>query len=365
MIVPVHGAKFFLFSRWPALLVAPALALLALILWFAPGAAPPLRAHALARNVTVGASFNVEVSSAAPLPRGAWVETALAGPNQRPVWRRLPPAARHDWLVAEAAPRAGEFRFLARVRGARGATRAELNLRAVAPPPSYYGGVLSVAEYGLPDLLSDALRARGFALQSGLAEGAPRLIAIADPRLGGHDVAAQYRQIWRTVAAGTNLALLTPPAQDVADEWPLSIDLVADHGQCAGAGASGGDDLLEGLPAEADAVLRPDLAYALGDEPGIALRNLGGQLLVRAPGGAGYAGCRDLFTFRYGQGLVTITSVPILERAADAYVQRYLMNLLKVAARRPRGEPAPGLASAFSRRLATLANQNQGATRRP
>lgn len=325
--------------------------LAALAMLVLPGESPHLRVHVLAHHVAVGQTFTIEVSSDAPLPRGASLEVGLQREGGARLWQKpLPPATADDWTVSGVLPAAGRYQVTARVNGGR-REAATYALQGVVPPPPYFGGVLVVGEFGFPDAVSDALRAHGFALQEGLTQGVPRLIAVADPQLGNHDPGRQYRQIWSAVAAGSNLVLLNPPAADVASYWPFRVRLVDYHDGCGSVWDEGEPALTDGLPPSAADVLRPNLAYDLSSEGAITLLNLRQGLLVRGNGGSGYPGCHAWFRFRYGQGLVTVSSVPVLERSFDAYMRRYLMNLLKVAAQPPHGAPTPGLAAAFARQI--------------
>ncbi len=316
---------------------------------------PQLRLRTEARHYMAGQEFLIEVSSSAPLPARDRIWVRLARANGPALWRdQLSASKAGFWRLAGDLPRAGAYRLTAEVAGA---TRplASLDLEAVTPPPPFYGGVLPVAAYGFPDALMQALRARGFALRSGLGATHPRLIAVAEPKLPGPGLAARYRRIWSAVAQGANLLLLSPPAPDMAPYWPFRIHVLNYSAACGAPFPEGLPALRDGLPSAATAVLRPDFAYDLSREPEINLLTPDLRLLVRAPGGAGYAGCHAWFRFRFGRGLVTVSSVPIIAHAEDAYTQRYLMNLLKLAAQPVRrGRPAYGLAAAFQRRLAAL-----------
>lgn len=313
------------------------------------GGAPRARLHLLARHVAAGQTFEIEARGPGPVTDGQVLDVALRDAQGRRLWRRAVAARGGEWLLLAALPAPGAYRITASLAGAHGAA-AEADLTAIAPPPSYYGGVLSVGEFGLPDALQEALRDHGFAVQEGLTQGTPRVIAIADPSLGGGaNQAAKYRAIWRAVADGANLVLLTPPAPDTMKFWPFQARLAPYSTACGTAWDQGSEQLVEGLPAAAGDVLRPDYAYDLADAGLIGLESLGQRLLVRA--GDGVSGCHAWFRFRFGEGLVTVSAVPVLERASDAYMRRYLMNLLKVAAETPRGEAKPGLAAMFNREL--------------
>lgn len=338
----------------------PLPAALALCLVFAGCArahpVPHLRLRTQARHYMAGQEFLVELSSSAPLPSGETVVVDLGPEHGKPVWRqRLPPAPKGLWRLDGQLPRPGIYRLSAAIEGERGSTTA-VSLLAVQPPPPYFGGVLPVAAYGFPPALSQTLRAHGFALRPGLGPAHPRLIAIAEPNLGPHagataPLAARYRHIWQAVSEGTNLLLLSPPAPDVARYYPFHIHIVSYSPACGAAFPSELPELRSGLPEDV-AVLQPDFAYDLSQEPDIQLLAPDLDLLTRAPGGAGYAGCHAWFRFRFGRGLVTVSTVPVIAHGADAYVQRYVMNLLKLAARRPRhGHPAYGLAAQFLRTL--------------
>lgn len=317
---------------------------------------PRLSLRTAARHYMAGQEFLVELSSSAPLPSGDTVVVDLGPTHGRPVWRqRLPPAAKGVWRLNGQLPHPGAYRLSAEIEGDRGSTTA-VSLLAVEPPPPYFGGVLPVATYGFPPALTETLRAHGFALRPGLGAAHPRLIAIAEPNLGpaaagARPLAVRYRHIWRAVNQGTNLLLLSPPAEDVAHFFPFQVHVVSYSPACGAAFPAELPELRRGLPGGL-AVLRPDFAYDLSQEPDIELLTPDLRLLTRAPGAAGYAGCHAWFRFRFGRGLVTVSSVPVIAHGADAYVQRYVMNLLKFAARRPRrGHPAYGLAAHFLRQL--------------
>lgn len=315
-----------------------------------PGGGPRLRLHLLASHVAVGQTFAIEVRAAQGGPAGGTVTVSAETAAGKNLWRRELTSATGDvWSLLAALPAPGRYRVVARAkRSDEGRSEASEDVTVIPPPPSYYGGVLAVGQWGLPDALQEALRDHGFAVQNGLTQGAPRVMAIADPLLGGSDPAKQYRAIWQTVAEGANLLLLSPPAPDALKFWPFQARLVPYRAGCGSAWSQGSAQLTEGLPATATAdVLRPDFAFDLSQAGAIELEDLRQHLLVR--GGDGYPGCHAWFRFRYGEGLVTVSTVPVLERGSDAYMRRYLMNLLKVASAAPRGAAKPGLAAAFAR----------------
>lgn len=316
-----------------------------------PGGGPRLRLHLLASHVAVGQTFAIEVRAAQGGPAGGTVTVSAETATGKNLWRREVGSATGDeWSLLAAMPAPGRYRIVARAKGSgEGAGKASEDVTVITPPPPYYGGVLAVGQWGLPDAMQEALRDHGFAVQNGLTQGAPRVMAIADPLLGGSDPAKQYRAIWQTVAEGANLLLLSPPAPDALKFWPFQARLVPYRTACGTAWTQNSAQLTEGLPAAAADVLRPDFAFDLSQAGAIDLEDLQQHLLVR--GGDGYPGCHAWFRFRYGEGLVTISTVPVLERGSDAYMRRYLMNLLKVANAAPRGAAKPGLAAAFARQL--------------
>ncbi len=316
---------------------------------------PQLRVRTSARHYMAGQQFLIEVTSSAPLPASDSIVVRLVPARGKALWRqRLPVSKAGFWRLDGLLPKPGAYRLTAIIPGADTGAAA-LDLLAVAPPPPYYGGVLSVAAYGFPRDLAGALRRHGFALRNGLGPAHPRLIAIAEPKLPGDRITARYRRIWAAVAQGANLLLLSPPAPDMAPYWPFRVHLVNYSPACGAAFPGALPELRAGLPPAASQVLRPDFAYDLSQERDINLLAPDLSLLVRAPGGAGYAGCHAWFRFRFGRGLVTVSSVPVIAHAADAYTQRYVMNLLKLAALKPRrGRPAYGLAAAFQRHLAAI-----------
>ncbi|MGH9506312.1 MAG: hypothetical protein ACRD13_05250 [Terriglobales bacterium] len=326
---------------------------------------PHLRLRTQARHYMAGQEFLIQLTSSAPLPAHATVVVGLGPANGKTLWsQRLPASAAGRWSLDGQLPHPGAYRLSAAILG-EDSSRTALSLLAIQPPPTYYGGVLPVATYGFPPGMTQVLRDHGFALRAGIGPSHPRLIAIAEPNLGSPaspppgspaqgpaSLRARYRRIWQAVSAGTNLLLLSPPAADAAAYFPFHVHLVAYTDACGAAFPASLPELRSGLPAGGAAVLRPNFAYDLSQEPDIQLLTPDQGLLTRAPGGMGYGGCHAWFRFRFGQGLVTVSSVPVIAHGADAYVQRYVMNLLKLAALRPRrGHPAYGLAAHFLRQL--------------
>ena len=312
-------------------------------------AAAALRLRVSARRLEAGENAAVWLQPSLPL-RGI-IRFTLLNAARQPVWKASVPAgaARAGFSL----PRPGRYRLQARV----GARRLRLALQALPPPPPWYGGVLPVQALGLPDTLRAYLRAHGFAVTRGLHGPRPRLILLARTRWNW----SLYLRLWREVARGSNLLLLRPPNPAAAPAWPLAVHLAPWSAAACDADFFTVPRLGLNLAPRARALLarrlRPHHGYDLRRQSVIIPLSLSGRMLAIGRYHAPRLGCRPLFSFRFGRGLVTVTSLPLLRRFANAWVRLYLMNLLKAAARRHPGPHTPGLAWVVRSRLQKLARQ--------
>ncbi len=227
-----------------------------------------------------------------------------------------------------ALPAPGHYVFSARVEQ----KHWRQNLTAVQPPVPYFGGVLTVATLGLPENVRNYLRAHGFAVSHGLGRAAVRVIVLGRTRLSP----AGYQRLWKKTAAGSHLVLLKKPAPSAARYWPLQFRV---HPWKAGC-----NDNLFPVPELARGVAKRFLTRLLQPAYGFDPR-LPSHITPLGLNGRKRAGgisqkraqrCRALFAFRFGQGQVWVSSLPLLQHFPDAWARRYFINLLKLAGRRSR-----------------------------
>ncbi len=304
-------------------------------------------------HVAAGTPFDVQLNLAWPAG-----DPTLPPGKAEPLQRRniLVTLSRDGHLVVarHALPSRGER--LARVRlsapepgeytiSAAGHTQA---LEAVPDLSTTYGGMQSAAAVGLPDTLMQTLRAHDFAVREGLPEGVVPEILIGDP---ANISSSQWLPLWKAVASGSRLILLSAPPPSQATDWPWTIHLVPVR-QCERdlVFPSGAPLLSQALPGNTPSALCPRTAYDLSGERQAVPVNLHGTRLPRNHQD-NYLGEHAVFAFRYGQGFVAVSSIPVLRNAGDVYAQRYLMNLMKQVAQIPAGYPANGLAYVHQARL--------------
>lgn len=229
-------------------------------------------------------------------------------------------------------------------------------MHALPDPSPDYGGVLPVAGVGVAAGVAEYLSQHGFAMEELGPAAAPRLVLVGDPRLDGGDLLGEYGQLWKAVAAGVPALLLEPPPPGVAAAWPLAPPLVAPQGDCSEdlQQAPLGENLA--FDAGLGTLLRPELSLDLSQQNGIDLYHWDGRRLARPNDHTGYSGCHALISFRFGQGWVTVSTLPLLQHFQDVRARIYLMNLMRAAAWRKRAAPAsPGLAWILQQRLKSLA----------
>ncbi len=308
--------------------------------------AAALQLQVSARTLEVREFASAWIAHSQPLA-GA-VHFVLKNAAGKIVWQSTAAAAAPQAVFA--LPHPGVFRLEAQT----GSQRFHAALEALAPPPPWYGGVLPLQTRGLPGSVSDYLRAHGFEVATGLSGAPPRLIVLARTDLSWQ----RYLRLWQEVAQGSNLLLLHPPAPAAAPAWPLRAQLVAWNPARCDAGFFSIPTLDHALDARARAALqrrlRPRQAYDLRRQPEILPLSLSGRMLAIGRYHAPRLGCRPLFAFRFGRGLVVVSSLPVLSRFANAWDRLYLMNLLKTAARKLPGPAAPGLAYVQRARLRKL-----------
>lgn len=321
-----------------------------------------------ATYLSVGQQFQPRLVSLDPTPDGATsdVELELQDASGRTVATAAADLPDGGTLEAPpmSLPHAGGF--LLRMHTDAGAD-ASLHLEALPEPPANIGGVTPLASFGLSEGASDYLRQHSFAVQPfpvGPAAGdeapvaAERLIVVGDARGAGEDLIPAYSRIWSQVAAGTGLLLLESPPPGVANFWPTLGPLAAPEGDCQqdfnDAGLGGG--LSPGDAGDALRLLRPTLVYDLAGQRSLDLYRWDGVRLPRANPQSGYPGCHAVFSYRYGYGWVTVSTLPLLEHFQDARARIVLMNLIVAALRRKHAVPAsPGLAWVTRQRLQAMA----------
>ncbi len=236
----------------------------------------------------------------------------------------------------------------------------DLTVHALGEPPASYGGVVKFAALGMAPGVEDYLGQHGFAVQDFSAPDAAPLVVVADPRLDGANLAAQYAALWQRAADGGQVLLLEPPPPMVTPFWPWAAPLAPPPGAC-------GQDafvppLTDSLVAGDgfSSLLQPPLTLDLRHQTQVDLYRVDGHEIFRPHGSPGFDGCHALFSYRYGQGWVTISTLPLLDHFQDVRARIYLMNLIKAMKRRRHSAPAsPGLAWVTSHRLQALARAPQ------
>lgn len=250
-----------------------------------------------------------------------------------------------------ALPRAGTYRL--RARAAPGSQ--SIALQALPEPAQSYGGVLPLAALGLDTGIADYLRQHSFAVHDfGSGADAP-LIVLGDARLDGGDLAAKYGALWQRVGGGATVLALQPPPPGVTDFWPITTRLTAAPHECS-------EDVFDpplaaGLVTDTalEELLQPALVYDLTRSDPPDVYRWDGRLILRPNPQGGYPGCHALFSFRYGEGWVTVSTLPLLQHFQDVRARIYLMNLIEASRRRKHPVPAaPGLEWVTQQRLKKL-----------
>ena len=251
-----------------------------------------------------------------------------------------------------ALPGVGRFTLQARA----GKAVQAIALHALPEPPADYGGVLAVAGLGLAPGVADYLRQHSFDIETLGPASSASVLLVGDPRLDGQHLLAQYTQFWQAVGNGATAVLLEPPPPGVALAWPLAGPLAPPQGDC------GADldlpQLDAGLPSGAAlaALLRPTLSFDLAQQSALDLYQWDGRRLARPNRHSGYPGCHPLVSYRYGDGWVTVSTLPLLQHFQDVRARIFLMNLLRVQAYRKHYAPAsPGLEWVMQQRLKSMA----------
>ncbi|MGH9480461.1 MAG: discoidin domain-containing protein [Terriglobales bacterium] len=309
-----------------------------------------------ATYLSVGQQFQprlVSLAASTAIPDMAVSLALFDAGGQRVQAQQLDLAATATTAAAPMAlPRAGSYQL----RASAGGGEQTIALQALDEPSLSYAGVLPVAAMGLEAGVADYLLQHSFAIQD-LAHGTgARLILLGDPRLDGGDLAAQYSALWQRVAAGATALALKLPPPGVAPYWPIPTALTTPPGAC-------GEDVFDsplanGLSSGAalTALLRPALVFDLAHPDPPDVYRWDGRLILRPNARAGYPGCHALFSFRYGDGWVTVSALPLLQHFQDVRARVYLMNLIMASVRRKRPAPsAPGLQWVTERRLQRLA----------
>lgn len=230
-------------------------------------------------------------------------------------------------------------------------------VHALEEPAASYGGVVRFSALGMAAGVEDYLGQHGFAVQDFAAPDAAPLVVVADPRLDGANLAAQYALLWQHVAGGGQVLLLEPPPPAVASLWPWTAPLAPPSGACGEdalvAPLTDGLDAGDGLASLLEPPLTPDLRH----QTLVDIYRVDGHEIFRPRGSPGFDGCHALFSYRYGAGWVTVSTLPLLEHFQDVRARIYLMNLIKAMRRRRHYAPAsPGLAWVTSHRLQALAH---------
>lgn len=324
-------------------------------------ATAPFLLEVPAEHMSVGQQFAPRLVSRTAITGSPMVRIELLDASGHRVWQGsapLPPPGQPTVLSTIAMPHEGSYRLVA--TGEEGEIRHDsvsVGIEAVPEPPSLYGHVQAMSALGLSDGVIDYLRAHAFAVSQGIGQDtppidAPPIIVVGDPRLTG-DLNAAYASLWQHVANGSNLLLLNPPTPQLATDWPFTTRLVPAQG-C-------GDDffppslthLKDGSisPAMALPAIRPAVAYDLSGETRIVAESFDGHFLPRISGQSGFSGCHAIFSFRFGRGWVTVSTLPLLQHFNDTWDRVYLMNLIATAARKVKGYPAGGLADVQASRL--------------
>lgn len=313
-----------------------------------------------AEHMSVGQQFAPRLVSRTAISGSPMVRIELLDAAGHRVWKGsapLPPPDQPVVLSTIAMPHAGRYRLVA--TGEDGEIRHDstsVRLEAVPEPPPIYGHVQAMSAVGLSDGVVEYLRAHAFAVTRGVGPDNPPIIVVGDPRgdaMTESDLNAAYTSLWQQVARGSNLLLLNPPTPQLAADWPFTTRLVPANGCGQDFFPSSLVHMHDGSiqPATTLPVIRPAVAYDLSGETRIVAASFDGHFLPRISRGSGFAGCHSVFSFRYGKGWVTVSTLPLLQHFSDTWDRVYLMNLIITAARKVKGYPAGGLADVETQRL--------------
>jgi len=316
----------------------------------------PFLVEVPAGHMSVGQQFAPRLVSRTDVEGSPMVKVELLDAAGHHVWQGsapLPPPGQPTVLSTITMPHEGHYRLVA--IGEDGAIRhvaTSMQLEAVPEPPSLYGHVQAMSAVGLSDGVVGYLRGHAFAVTEGVGQGTPPIIVVGDPRLAG-DVNAAYTQLWQQVARGSNLLLLNPPTPQLAADWPFTTHLVPARGCEEDYFPASLVHMHDGSvqPASVLPVIEPAVAYDLSGETRIVAQSFDGHYLPRISGESGFSGCHPIFSFRYGRGWVTVSTLPLLQHFSDTWDRVYLMNLIITAARKVKGYPAGGLADVEAQRL--------------
>lgn len=247
---------------------------------------------------------------------------------------------------ALALPRAGSYEL----RASLGDQKQTIRLHALPPADPLLGGVLPIAALGVAPGVGAFLRQHAFAVEEAdISQPTQARLIMVRPRLSS----AAYTWLWQQVERGVQALVLELPPPAVNGYWPIAPPLRAPRGACL-------DDsldplLLRGLSGDASlqSLLQPPLTYDFAAESQVNLYHWDGRRMPRPNPRSGYDGCHPLVSYRYGEGWVTLSSLPLLQHFQDVRARLYLMNLLKAVARRkPWVPPSPGLAWILHQRMA-------------
>lgn len=304
-----------------------------------------------AQDLSVGQQFQprlVDTRAGVAVPETVSVELLDAGghrlASQELEFTGAPAVAGAPWSL----PRPGAYR----VRASSPSGTQTVALEAQPEPAGDFGGVAAVTALGLPAGAGDYLRQHGFVVTEADGDAATALpanpvIVVGDPRLevAPADLTATYTALWHAVEGGARLLQLEPPPPGVQPYWPLNAPLVPVSGACPSDGPMSWP-------------LAPQLSYDLSGKSTIDIYHWDGTFMLRADRAgkiAGYPGCHALFSYRYGEGWVTVSSVPLLQHFQDVRARLDLMALIKAQLHRKHTQPAsPGLAWVMRQKLAVL-----------
>ncbi|HET9784752.1 MAG TPA: hypothetical protein VFP94_07330 [Terriglobales bacterium] len=247
---------------------------------------------------------------------------------------------------ALSLPRAGNYTL----RASLGSQLQTISLHALPAADPLTGGVLPIASLGVAPGIGAFLRQHAFAVEEAdLRRPTQARIIMVQPRLSS----AAYTWLWQQVEGGAQALVLEVPPPAANEFWPVAPPLVTPPGACL-------DDSLDPLllrdlsgDASLRSLLQPPLTYDFAQESQVNLYHWDGRRLARPNHRSGYDGCHPLISYRYGDGWVTLSSLPLLQHFQDVRARVYLMNLLKAVARRkPWVPPSPGLAWILQQRMA-------------
>lgn len=314
-------------------------------------------------HLSVGQQFTPLLISREALTDAPLIRVELLDAASHQMWTEslpLPLPGQPARLSTLSLPHPGRYRLVATAES--GPSRHAVNtvsMETAPEPSSAYGGVEAINVVGLGNGVVQYLQEHAFAVSEGLDHTNAPIVVVGDPRIEGYALASTYRRLWAQVAAGANLLLLNPPMPELAPFWPFHTHLVS-ASECH-------DDLFPAAlvhmhdgaiePRVAESAVGPVVAYDLSGESGIAAETLDAHSLARPSGNSGDSGCHAVFSFRYGHGWVTVSSLPLLQHFSDTWARVYLMNLIKTASRRVKGNAAGGLASLQAQRMKTVSDQ--------